>query len=187
MEESSVPGLIYRLLAEDHRRLDDLLARTTVRPDTLDLGAYREFRAGLLRHIGMEEKILIPWAQRARGGRPLPIAFRLRLDHGALAALLVPPPSRDIIAAIRAILSGHNPLEEGTGGLYAACEQLAGDRTETLAERLRNAPYSRLKPNVSSPTVLEAARLALGRAGYDWDELVRRGGIEQRGSRRKPG
>jgi len=38
----------------------------------------------------MEERILLPAAQRLRGGERLPIAARLRLDHGALAALLVP-------------------------------------------------------------------------------------------------
>jgi hypothetical protein len=37
----------------------------------------------------MEEKVLLPFAQKKRGGEPLPIAAKLRLDHGALAALLV--------------------------------------------------------------------------------------------------
>ena len=55
-----MPGPIHRLLSEDHRRLEHLPARTTARPDTPNLEAYREFRAGLLRHIGMEEKPLIP-------------------------------------------------------------------------------------------------------------------------------
>lgn len=33
-------------------------------PITDDQGAYDQFRAGLLRHIGMEEKILLATAQR---------------------------------------------------------------------------------------------------------------------------
>jgi hypothetical protein len=58
----------------------------------------------------MEEKILLPAAQRARGGEPLPVAARLRLDHGALAALLVPTPNPTILSALRGILARHNAL-----------------------------------------------------------------------------
>jgi hypothetical protein len=43
----------------------------------------------------MEEKVLLPAAQKARGGEPLQIAAKLRLDHGALAALLVPTPTAE--------------------------------------------------------------------------------------------
>jgi hypothetical protein len=72
------PGKIYRYLAEDHARIDDALQRATSRPETIEPAAYAEFRAGLLRHIGMEEKILLPAARTARGGEPLPIASKLR-------------------------------------------------------------------------------------------------------------
>ena len=106
-----MPGKTYQYLADDHARLDALLQRATARPDTIEASAYAEFRAGLLKHIAMEEKILLPAAQRLRDGKPLPIASKLRLDHGALAALLVPTPNRAIIAAIRAILQAHNPAD----------------------------------------------------------------------------
>jgi hypothetical protein len=64
----------------------------------------------------MEEKILIPAAQRLRGGEPLRIASKLRLDHGALGTLLIPTPTAAVIASIRGILKEHNILEEGPGG-----------------------------------------------------------------------
>ena len=167
-------GLIYQMLVEDHRRMEDLLALAETDAGACGAGAYEEFRSGLLRHIGMEENILIPSAHRARGGERLPIADRIRLDHGALAALLVPPPTPEIIACIKAILSGHNPLEEGKDGLYETCERLAGDEHDSLLEKLRAYPCPRLKPHVSGPGVLEATRRALARAGYEWDELVNR-------------
>ena|SRR5215471_9372671 len=103
-----MPGKIYQYLAGDHARLDDLLQRAAARPGSIETSAYAEFRAGLLKHIAMEEKILLPAAQRARGGESLPIAAKLRLDHGALAALLVPTPTASIIAAIRAVFEAHN-------------------------------------------------------------------------------
>lgn len=167
-----MPGSIHQLLVEDHRRLEALLTCAAADPGAMGLDAYREFRSGLLRHIGMEENILIPAAHGARGGQPLPIAAKIRLDHGALASLLVPPPSPEIITAIRAILSDHNLLEEGPEGLYETCEKLVGNVLTTLVEKLRAAPYPRLRPHVTNAMVLEALRGALARAGYDWDELV---------------
>jgi len=54
---------ITDFLMEDHRRLESLLQQAVAHADHVDEGAYAQFRAGLLRHIGMEEKILIPAAQ----------------------------------------------------------------------------------------------------------------------------
>jgi len=156
-------------LANDHRRLEAALARATIHSGLIEPTAYSEFRAGLLRHIGMEEKILLPAAQAARAGEPLPLAAKLRLDHGALAALLVLTPSVSIVAAIRSILAAHNPLEEGPGGVYEECEQLAGAETDKILGRLQNAPEVKMAAYVDSPIAIESARQALRRAGYDLD------------------
>jgi len=53
----------------------------------------------LLRHIGLEEKILLPTAQRLRGGEALVLAAKLRLHHCALIAL--PSPASSTLEAIR--------------------------------------------------------------------------------------
>jgi hypothetical protein len=161
------PGPISRLLAADHARLDALLARAAHDP-----AAYAEFRRGLLRHIGMEEKILLPAAQRARGGTPLPAAARLRLDHGALAALLVPSPTPTILRAVHGILTRHNALEEGPDGVYAACERLMADDGGTLAAALAGAPEPKVSPNADGEFVMNATRHALERAGYSLEEFV---------------
>jgi hypothetical protein len=91
-------GQLYCFLADDHARLDALLQRATISSAEIGCSVYAEFRAGLLKHISMEEKLLLPAARRARGGEPLPLAAKLRLDHGALAALLVPMPTPAIIS-----------------------------------------------------------------------------------------
>jgi Hemerythrin HHE cation binding domain len=162
-------GKIYHYLAADHARLDGLLQRATSHPDTIEPSAYAEFRAGLLKHIAMEEKILLPAAQRLRRGEPLPIASKLRLDHGALAALLVPTPTPEIVAAIRTILKAHNSIEEGSGGLYEQCETLAGAEVEQIFAQLRSAPEVRVAPHMDTAKVLESTRRALAKAGYDVD------------------
>jgi len=133
-------GRIHRMLTDDHARLDALLAQATRDPDRIDLEPYAQFRVGLLRHIGMEEKILLPAAKRLRGGVPLETAARLREDHGKIAALLVPTPTHEIAAKLRAILEPHNSIEEGPGGVYEVCESLAHDEEDTLVERLQQAP-----------------------------------------------
>ena len=160
-------GPIARYLANDHARLDGLLTRGASDP-----AAYADLRGGLLRHIGMEEKILLPAAQRARGGDPLPAAARLRLDHGALAALLVPTASPAIRAALRGILERHNALEEGPDGVYAACERLAGDESATLLASLRAFPEVSVNPHVDSELVESATRRALVRAGYAFEDFA---------------
>jgi hypothetical protein len=164
-----MPGKIHRYLADDHERLDALLERAVSDPDNIDMVAYAQFRSGLLKHIAMEEKILLPAARRTRGGQPLPVAARLRLDHGALTALLVPTPTASIVGAIRAILKAHNPIEEGLGGMYAQCEQLLGAEADQIFAQLRAAPEVKVLPHVDTLFVMEAARRALVRADYDFD------------------
>ena len=166
-ERRFLGGKIYSYLANDHARLDGALRRATRDPNQIDWAAYAEFREGLLRHIGMEEKILLPAARSANGRKPLPSVDKLHLDHGALAALLVPTPTSAIIAAIKTILDGHNPLEEGPGGVYEECERLLGTGADEIVLRLQSAPRVAMAPHVDNFTALESARNALRRAGYD--------------------
>ncbi|MBI3355244.1 MAG: hemerythrin domain-containing protein [Nitrospirae bacterium] len=161
---------ITRLLVEDHRQLEMLLQSAVADIGHVDQGAYTQFRAGLLRHIGMEEKILLPAAQRFRDGEPLPIASKLRLDHGALAALLMPTPTAAIIAMIRGILKEHNTLEEGPGGIYETCDELAGSEAAQLLAKLQAAPEVTVLSHSDSPVVMNAVQRAVERAGYDFRE-----------------
>ena len=167
--ESTMSREIHRYLADDHRRLEGLLDRATSDPQLIDGTAYAQFRAGLLKHIGMEEKVLFPSAQKQRGGAPLPAAARLRLDHGALVALLVPSPTPAIVAALRAILDTHDPVEEDPGGVYDQCEELAGEKVPEIIRRLKEFPDVRALPHVDTPFVMDATRRALARAGYSFE------------------
>jgi len=129
--------------------------------------SYAEFRKGLLRHIAMEERIVLPATARLQGGRQAAISEQLRLDHGALVALLVPPPTASVVLAIRSILQVHNALEEQEGGLYQLFERLAVPDTERWLEQLKGAPDVPVLPHNERLEVLEATRRALARAGYN--------------------
>ena len=163
---------LQSFLTADHARLDALLARATAQPDAIDRSLYEEFRAGLLRHIGMEEKILLPFVRRRREGEPLPIAGQLKHDHAALAALLVPTPTKSIIHALRAVLGAHNPLEEDPGGLYETCDKLAAGERGTLLQRLQAAPPVSLAPHFDGPRAFESIERLLRAAGRPASRIV---------------
>jgi hypothetical protein len=164
-------GILYEYLSDDHDRLDALLQQAVEKRGVIQMEPYAEFRKGLLRHISIEEKILLPTIVRLQNGRQAAIAERLRRDHGALAALLVPPPSASIVATIRSVLKVHNALEEQEGGLYRLLDQLVGLDTGKLLEQLKAAPDVPVLPHDERPSILEATRRAVARAGYEFKTM----------------
>jgi hypothetical protein len=165
-EKDSKAGPLTQFMVEDHRRLDALWRSAVRDRPHIDQAAYDQFRAGLLRHIGMEEKIILPALLRLQSGTPFAHAAQLRLDHGALAALLMPTPMPAILEAIEAILSKHNRWEEGPDGLYAASDQLLASEANALVAALRAAPEVKVTPHADSPAVKKNLLAALQRAGY---------------------
>lgn len=159
-------GVIGRFLTDDHVRLEGLLDAAVADPDAVDLVTYADFRRGLLRHIGIEEKLLLPAAQAADGGAPLAVAARLRLDHGAIAALLVPTPNAMIVATLRHILAAHDAVEEGPQGMYADCDALLAERAADVVAEMAAFPEVRVSVHNDAPGVLPAVARALERAGY---------------------
>ena len=158
---------ISRFLADEHVRLDGLLRRAVADPVHIDRAAYAEFRAGQLKHIAMEERVLLPAAKRANDGKPLPTVAKLRRDHVAIAALLVPTPTPAIVATLRAILNDHNAIEEDLGGLYGTCDEILAAEADEILVQLHAAPEVRVNQHADTPSVFAAARRALERAGYD--------------------
>ncbi|WP_394850893.1 hemerythrin domain-containing protein [Pendulispora brunnea] len=144
-------GDIERFMVEDHTRIDHFLAASEAADGIIDESAYAHFRHDLLRHIGMEEKVLLPFARTRRGGAPLEIAAQLRRDHGEIARLLAGSPTLTRLATLREILARHNALEEGPDGLYAACDVLAGDESAAVVAKLRAQPSVPLAPYFDGP------------------------------------
>ena len=157
---------IFSLLAAEHRVLERALSEATADPERIDAEKYAAFRASLLRHIAAEEKILIP-AAKAVSEAILPLAKKIRADHGAITALLAPPPSPTIVRALRAILETHDVLEEGPGGLYDRCQLLVSGRVEELLSRMHAAPEVPVSPHAQGTEVIDSVRRILARAGYN--------------------
>ncbi len=144
-------GPIAAYMKADHDRIEELRR----------YGAWREFRIGVLRHIHLEERILLPAVRLWRGGAPLPEAAKLRDEHTAIATLLVVSPSAEIRAALGRILVPHHALEEAPGGLYDSCDALAGTQAATIVEKLRSEPNVALKRQHNSARVRGQVRRIL--------------------------
>ena len=138
---------LHNLLSGDHARLDALLARCLGAAE-IPYDAYDEFRRGLLRHIAIEERVLFPELRKQSDTAQL--EQQLHRDHAALAALLVPPPTRAELEQIAAILRQHNVIEESPGGLYEMVEAGAPDLA-ALVERAQAIPPVRLAPHSDTP------------------------------------
>jgi hypothetical protein len=164
-------GKLYEYLSADHDRMDALLTSAVARAEAIDMAPYSEFRKRLLRHISMEEKIILPAIAKWQGGKKVAIAERLRMDHGAIVSLLVPPPTPSIVRTLRSIFSLHNPLEEGGGGLYQLLEELAGAESDRMLSELIAAPDVLVLPHNEQPDVLEVTKRAVARAGYEFRDV----------------
>jgi hypothetical protein len=164
---------LYHFFTNDHRRIEDLLNKATENTDEIQMNYYHQFRTGLLRHIKMEEKILFPAAQKANGGVPLPLAAKLRLDHGALTTLMAVPPSLGVIKVLRHVLEKHDLLEEEPGGMYDVCERLTKGETQDLLAQLEKVTEVPTHPYNKADYALGAAKRALERAGFDFDVLIK--------------
>ncbi|MCO6497280.1 MAG: hemerythrin domain-containing protein [Chitinophagaceae bacterium] len=165
---------LYDYFTADHRRIEDLFDRATEDVNNVKEDLYHQFRTGLLRHIKMEEKILFPAAQKGNGGEPLPLAAKLRLDHGALTSLMVVPPTPEVIKVLRHVMEEHDFLEEKPAGMYEACENLTADETDNILEELAKVTEVPVHPFNTAPYALEAAKRSLLRAGFDFDEIVKK-------------
>lgn len=166
-----MPGALFRYLAFDHERLDQLLEAATAEPGVIKPDPFEEFRRGLLRHIGMEERILIPEIARRNGKTPA-VAEQLRLEHGALVSLMVPTPTPAIIATVRAILRKHNAMEEKDDGLYAMFDRAIGKEADALLAELRATPEVPVVPHNDRPGVMESIVRTVRRAGYEITEAA---------------
>lgn len=167
---------LYQFFTKDHRRIDELLNKAIQNPDNMQMDYYHQFRTGLLKHIKMEEKILFPAAQNANDDISLPLAGKLRLDHGALTSLMVVPPTPEVIKVLLHVLDQHDFLEEEPGGMYDVCEKLTEGETSELLQQLEGVTEVPVHPLNEAGYALDVAKRTLLRAGFDFDKIANEAG-----------
>lgn len=164
---------LHQFFEEDHRQIDTLLKKAIEQPNEIEMNYYHQFRTRLLRHIKMEEKILFPAAKRINPEVINEVIPQYRLEHGAITALMVPPPTESLLRVIHYILEKHNLAEEEPGGLYDICEALTQGQSQELLDELMATTEVPVHPPNPAPIAIESAKRALIRAGYDFDDIVR--------------
>jgi hypothetical protein len=151
---------ITAYLVQDHLRLHALLAAATA-GEHFEEQAFARFREGLLRHIAIEEKILLPAVRAVRGGTPPAGWSELRTEHAALTSLLVPVPDIALCHEIEALLAAHDAKEEGSEGVYAECERaLRPDESEVLGRSAADFPSVPVAPHAAHGYRTAASALA---------------------------
>ena len=152
IRDDSVAGY----LQTDHRRLDGLIEACRATAVAGDIGAaaglFAEFRAGLLRHIKIEEEMVFPEFEAATDLDPRsgPTGV-MRFEHLEITRLL--DLIRDLFAGIEpsvtefdrlrdrlmSLLREHNGKEERI--LYPMTDRMVpADRLRRLVERMRSTP-----------------------------------------------
>ncbi len=163
---------IHKFFTDDHRNIEAILETAIANSKGINMELYHRFRTKLLKHIKMEEKILFPAAQKASGDVTLTVMAKLRLEHGAITALMVPPPTMELIKVLKYILDKHDFIEEAPGGMYDVCESLTHHQTEELLIQLKNTPEVPVQGHNEALYALEAAKRSCARAGYDYDAIA---------------
>jgi len=151
-------------LSRDHAEIDALL-RAATGAERFDLDAFGQFRERLLRHIGIEERLLFPAVKRVHDGQLPASVAELRIDHAALTSLLVPTPDHALAEEIADLLARHNELEERAGGVYDECVAMLDDATAEAL--LRDASERRPVPTTKyfdGPGTVRTADEALHKA-----------------------
>jgi hypothetical protein len=116
---------------------------------------------------GWKKRSCSPAVRAPHHGETLSIAAELRLQHGAIAALLVPSPCSAVVNALKAVLAKHHALEEGPDGVYARCDRIVSPEVVALLGRLQAAAEVPPAAHVDGDKVEASARRALTRAGFD--------------------
>jgi hypothetical protein len=158
-----MPRGLTHFLERDHAALSSALRKSRAPGGGVDLRAFDGFRHQLLRHIAIEERVLMPALVAALGQPPL---FRngLRKDHAGIAALCIPTPCLEWLQDLGELLEYHHHVEEGAGGFYDLLDAHLTDEA-TVRAAIAALPPLRLPPFESGRRVRVLLRQVLAQTG----------------------
>lgn len=162
---------VTHLLTAEHAESQARLAACHLKDGAVDLKRFDEFRHSLLRHIAIEEKVLMPALTKALGKPPL-FQNGLRKDHAGIAALCVPTPTREWLEDLRDLLEHHQRVEEAPGGFYAQLDQHVGGDPH-LHEAVASFPRLKLPDFERGPKVRALLEEVLSQTGITGVPLPR--------------
>lgn len=143
-----MPSRLTGQLTREHVELPALLPGCVLPGGAVDLRRFDEFRHRALRHLAIEELVLIPALARRLGHRPM-FQNGLRKDHAAIVALCVPTPNPDWVKDLGELLAYHNAVEESPGGFYALLDALKLADDPRVTQAIEALPPLELPPFAS--------------------------------------
>ncbi len=159
------------VLIHEHQELLALLHRCVSAAGALNLRLYDEFRLRQLRHLAVEEKVLLPML-RERGALPAAFHNGLRKDHEAVVVLCLTAPNPDFVRDLYELLAWHHKVEEEPGGVYQLFDQQVGDDPE-VDRALARLPPVTLPPYATGDKVPGLLRQVMRELGVAGDEAPR--------------
>ncbi|MCU0701650.1 MAG: hemerythrin domain-containing protein [Myxococcaceae bacterium] len=162
-------GRISAVLTAMHDELRRDLDACLLAEGGVDVERFDTYRHALLRHISLEEQVLMPALIAARG-RPPDFRNGLRKDHAGIAALCVPMPEREWLENLKDLLDEHYRIEEEPGGFLDQCDEALAARAETVLAAIARHPTPALAPFKRGRPVrdqLRSVMLATGITGSE--------------------
>jgi hypothetical protein len=159
-----MPQTLFEILQTDHRRLDSHLKKSRSTLSGVDEESFAIFRRVLLRHIGIEEKVLFPPLRTLKDSRLDAMMKTLHLDHAAIAAILVLSPTAKSVRQLEELLFAHNRREEEEDGLYPSCDRLPAPVVGRMTAEAQNYPEVSVKPCMDTERSRQNAERALKEA-----------------------
>lgn len=152
---------ITRFLAHDHASLLVWLARARSDPARFDASAYEVFRSGLLRHLTLEERVLLPAMQRMAVGNLDRLLAPVHIEHAAIELLLAPTPDVALVDELAALLVAHERMEAADDGIYTLADTLLAGHAEAIIALMREHPSHVAPPHHDAPGAPRTASAAL--------------------------
>lgn len=151
-------------LVNDHDEIDVLLRKARA-PEGFDLEAFGRFRERLLRHIGVEERLLFCAIERCNAGELPAVVSEVQIEHAALTSLLVPTPDYVLAEEIAGLLEHHTNLEEYPEGIYDQCLALLDEEAadDVFCDACASRPVATAK-YFDGPGTVRTADAALEKA-----------------------
>ncbi len=150
---------------EEHLALAAQLRAATGAGGEVDLEAWTSFRKALVRHLAIEERIIVPMLEARRAPELLATRSELAHDHAALMTLLVPAPNPIWLTDLAERLAHHVAAEEGPGGLYELLDRHLASSARELLEAARSLRTIELGPPAEGAATGVAVSLALAAVG----------------------
>lgn len=145
---------IHEYLANDHARLDALLARATASPDRIDVPQLRDELVRWRRNEQGRDGGVVRMERAEERRHRITLGSREREENLLFHRDVTEQPGAKLVVR-HVVLDEHNPLEDAPDGLYDHCDRTAGDTALQLLAQMQAILPIRVAQHVDEPRIYE--------------------------------